>query len=72
MVHGHTHGAINAINKDSGELRLDVGLDATGHRILELRELYGEIVNIVNTNHPESETLQDYIKWKMENDGLKY
>ena len=72
MVHGHTHGAVNGINKESGELRIDVGFDATGHKILELRDLYGEIVDIVNRNHPESETLQDYIKWKMDKDGIKY
>ena len=60
------------INKESGELRIDVGFDATGHKILELRDLYGEIVDIVNRNHPESETLQDYIKWKMDKDGIKY
>ena len=72
MVHGHTHGAINQMNADSEELRIDIGFDAVGYRILELRELYGMVVDIVNRNHPESKTLNEYINWKMDKDGIKY
>lgn len=72
MIHGHTHGAINEINKDSGELRIDVGLDATDYKILELEDLYDKLVGIVNTNHQEAGNFNEYINWKMDKDGIKF
>lgn len=72
MVHGHTHGAINGINSDSEELRIDVGFDATGYKFISLECLYGQMVDIVNKNHPEANSFEEYIKWKMDKDGIKF
>ena len=70
MLHGHTHGGINQLNADSGELRIDVGFDATGHKILEFQDIYKMAVEIVNRNHPEANTFKEYVSWKCNKDGL--
>lgn len=41
-IHGHCHGSLDAYNKDSRELRVDIGFDGTlaKHGFIELHDLY--------------------------------
>lgn len=52
MVHGHTHGSVDRLNKKSKELRVDVGLDGElgNYKFVELWDLYYHFKNIVWKN----------------------
>lgn len=71
MVHGHTHGTIDAFNSESMELRVDVGFDSTlaGHQLVPLEELYKHFrakLAVAGVS-----TFQEYNDWKMKNDGFR-
>lgn len=69
MVHGHTHGAIDQMNEESRELRVDVGLDAklANYSLVSLERLYEHFRGISSGMR-----LSDYIKAKSEEDGIGY
>jgi calcineurin-like phosphoesterase family protein len=58
---GHCHGALDSINKESKELRVDVGLDAelSGYEFISLEKLYGYARKIVTD--AGFDTFQDYV-----------
>ena len=47
-AHGHTHGALDDFNTNSGELRVDVGIDSMlgNYHFIELEELYNYFCDI--------------------------
>lgn len=71
MVHGHTHGTIDKLNKDSKELRVDVGLDSelAGLNFISLEKLYGHFREIVVKSG--CDTFQDYNDKLMEEQGYR-
>lgn len=48
MLHGHTHGSIDELNKNSGELRVDVGLDGklADYDMVSLEQVYSYMKNV--------------------------
>lgn len=71
MVHGHCHGSINEYNTESGELRVDVGIDRSlfSNGFVELEELYTYFVNIRNS--AGCKTFQEYIDKLMNVQGFR-
>lgn len=75
MVHGHCHGSIDLVNVNMQELRVDVGFDAylnrvvCGYGFVELEDLYNYFISI--REKAGCKTFQEYIDWKMENDGYR-
>ena len=61
MIHGHTHGAIDMVNKQSMELRVDVGLDGglANYGFVDLETLYAYFRKIVIDGG--CSTFQEYI-----------
>lgn len=68
---GHTHGACDLINKESRELRVDVGLDAelSGYEFISLEKLYNHFRKIVTD--AGFETFQEYIDDLMLKQGYR-
>ena len=69
MVHGHCHGAIDKINLESKELRVDIGIDGKLCKykmFVELEDLYNYMKDITG-----GRSFQDYIDEKMEQDGFR-
>lgn len=71
MVHGHTHGAIDAFNSESLELRVDVGLDSqlAARRLVPLENLYGHFRD--KLDKAGVSTFYDYNEWLMKNQGFR-
>ena len=71
MVHGHTHGATDPLNKESEELRVDVGFDGelSGLEFIPLEKLYDYFINIVHSHG--CETFQEYAEWLMTKQGFR-
>ena len=67
-VHGHTHGSCDALNKQSKELRVDVGYDGELGNLdfISLEDLYKYFKSITGEL-----TFKQYIEKKMENDGYR-
>lgn len=63
MVHGHCHGTMNQYNVESGELRLDVGLDSDfmNYNFISLEELYRKFKEI-----SQGKPFLDYMQEKFE------
>lgn len=70
-LHGHVHGAIDTYNKESKELRLDVGLDGNmaNYKLISLEEVYAYFRNIVEQDG--CRTFQDYIDKLMLKQGYR-
>ena len=71
MIHGHTHGACDKLNKESLELRVDVGLDSelADYNFVSLEKLYEHFDKIVKS--AGCNTFQDYAEWLMEKQGFR-
>ena len=67
-VHGHCHGSIDGLNKQSKELRVDVGYDGELANLdfIGLEQLYKYFKSITGEL-----TFKQYIEKKMENDGYR-
>ena len=68
MIHGHTHGSICDINKQSKELRVDVGYDSLLGNLgfVSLEDLYNYFKTIAG-----GLSFKDYIEKKMAEDGYR-
>ena len=73
MVHGHVHGVLCDFNKMSNELRVDVGYDAQLSKecggFVELEDLYKFMR--AKLGKAGVNKFEDYIDWKMKNDGFR-
>ena len=70
-IHGHCHGGIDEVNVKMNELRVDVGFDGelAQHELIELEQLYNYFCEI--RDRAGYKTFQEYIDWKMEDDGYR-
>lgn len=70
-IHGHCHGGIDEVNIKMNELRVDVGFDGelAQRELIELEQLYAYFCRI--RDRAGCKTFQEYIDWKMENDGYR-
>lgn len=70
-AHGHCHNSITPLNNESGELRVDVGLDAdlSGYNFISLENLYNYFKNIVTVNGCSS--FLEYNEKLMEKQGFR-
>ena len=68
MIHGHTHGSMCDINKQSKELRVDVGYDSLLGNLdfVNLEDLYKYFKTITG-----GLSFKDYIEKKMAEDGYR-
>jgi len=71
MLHGHCHSALNSINENSKELRVDVGLDNPywNYNFVELEQLYKYFTDI--RDNAGCKTFQEYNEKLMENQGVR-
>lgn len=69
MLHGHTHNSISQFNKDSEELRVDVGFDSdlAQCNLIDLETLYAYLKNDI----AKGDTFQNHIKYVTEKCGFK-
>lgn len=69
MIHGHTHGSMDAINYLSEELRVDVGFDAllNNNGFVSLEDLYDFMKNKV----AKGKTFQEHIDYLTEKTGFR-
>lgn len=70
MIHGHTHGALDEVNKQSEELRVDVGFDAilNDNGFASLEQVYRYMKNTV----AKSKSFKEHIDYLTEKTGLRY
>lgn len=54
MIHGHCHGKVDQINKNSKQLRVDVGIDGqlANYDLISLEKLSNYFNKIENDNNP--------------------
>lgn len=71
MVHGHTHSSTDKLNKESLELRVDVGLDSeiADYSFVSLEKLYEHFDKIVKS--AGCNTFQEYAEWLMAKQGFR-
>ena len=71
MVHGHCHGTIDKLNRESKELRVDVGLDSelAGLDFIPLEKLYAHFRSIAES--AGCETFHEYNDKLMEEQGYR-
>lgn len=69
MVHGHTHGSLDLMNKESEELRVDVGFDAelSDCGLVSLEQLYYYMKHDV----AKGKTFQEHIDYLTEKTGFR-
>lgn len=69
MVHGHTHGSLDLMNKESEELRIDVGFDAelSDCGLVGLEQLY----NYMKHDVAKGKTFQEHIDYLTEKTGFR-
>lgn len=71
-LHGHTHGVFDKINKNSGELRLEIGLDGelANFGLVSLESVY----KFMKEKLVEGgfKTFEEYIEHKSLIDGIRY
>ena len=72
QVHGHTHGSIDSINKDSRELRVDIGLDTElgNYGLVSLEKIYKFMKDKLVAG--EFKTFEEYVEHKALKDGVRY
>lgn len=70
-AHGHCHGSIDNWNKESKELRVDVGLDGelANYNFISLEKLYEHYRNIIESEG--CKTFQEYVDKLMEIQGFR-
>jgi calcineurin-like phosphoesterase family protein len=69
MLHGHTHGSVCELNKNSEELRLDIGLDsqlAKGN-LISLEQIYRFMKNEI----AKGKTFEEHINYLTEKTGFR-
>jgi calcineurin-like phosphoesterase family protein len=51
-LHGHTHNTLDSANKESGELRVDIGLDSelANYGLVSLEQVYKFMKDKINKN----------------------
>ena len=71
MVHGHTHGSIDEINKQSHELRVDIGLDSeiANFGLVSLESLYRFMKEKIKDRF---DNFEQYVEHKALMDGVRY
>jgi calcineurin-like phosphoesterase family protein len=71
-LHGHTHGSIDLINKESGELRVDIGLDSeiANYGLVSLESIYNFMKDKIKEK--EFTNFEKYIENKSIEDGVRY
>jgi len=71
MLHGHVHGAMDKMNIDSEELRVDVGLDGklANMNFISLEKLYAYATDIIEK--AGFKTFQEYVDNLMEKQGIR-
>lgn len=71
-LHGHTHGSINNMNLDSGELRVDIGLDSdiANCGLVDLETVYRFMKNKIAEKGFTD--FKDYVENKANEDGIRY
>lgn len=69
MVHGHTHGALDLINKESEELRVDVGFDGelSDCGLISLEQLY----HYMKYDVAKGKTFQEHIAYLTDKNGFR-
>lgn len=69
MIHGHTHGSIDDMNRLSEELRVDIGFDSrlADSGFVELEQLYRYFKDEVT----KGKTFQEHIDYLTEKTGLR-
>ena len=70
-IHGHTHGALDELNRVTKELRVDVGFDGTlaNHSLVELEYLYNYFCEIRDA--AGCKTFFDYNEWLMKEQKVR-
>jgi calcineurin-like phosphoesterase family protein len=70
-IHGHCHGSADNMNKESLELRVDVGLDGNlaNYGFVELETVYRHFYDIVNA--AGCDNFQEYAEWLMKKQGFR-
>ena len=70
-LHGHTHGNLDEFNKNSEELRLDIGFDGglSNYNFISLEELYEKYKEIARTT--DSSTFVEHVEKIMEKIGFR-
>lgn len=71
MLHGHCHGAIDDLNTNSLELRVDAGLDGnlSGYEFINIEKLYNYFLRIRNA--AGCSTFAEYQEWLMKQQRLR-
>ena len=71
MVHGHTHGAVDGINENSMELRVDVGMDGkfAQYNLVDIETLYRHFEAVKEKTG--SKSFRDHAEWLMARDGFR-
>ena len=72
QIHGHTPGSIDSINKDSRELRVDIGLDTElgNYGLVSLEKIYKFMKDKLVEG--EFKTFEEYVEHKAFKDGVRY
>lgn len=72
QVHGHTHNSLKDINNESGELRVDIGLDAeiANYGLVSLEKIYKFMKDKLVEG--EFKTFEEYVEHKALKDGVRY
>ena len=69
---GHTHGTLDKINKDSEELRVDIGLDSeiANYGLVSLETVYAFMKDKIKEKGFSN--FEEYVEWKAAKDGIRY
>ena len=72
MVHGHTHNSLCDMNKNSGELRVDIGLDSeiANFGLVSLENLYSYFKEYIKEKGFTD--FEEYVEHKALMDGVRY
>ena len=72
QVHGHVHRSLDEINIESGELRVDIGLDSrlADGGLVSLEEVYEYMKTIIKSKGFDN--FENYVEHKATEDGVRY
>lgn len=72
QVHGHTHNSLKDINNESGELRVDIGLDAeiANYGLVSLETIYKFMKDKIKEKGFTN--FEEYVEHKALKDGVRY
>jgi calcineurin-like phosphoesterase family protein len=70
-AHGHVHSALDKLNEESEELRVDVGIDGAlaDYNLIDLETLYSHFRAIIE--RAGCKTFQEYAEWLMAKQGYR-